>query len=315
MWYSPHSMHIPDGFLSILVAVLFWILSTLIVSLAIRQVSQERDERKLPVMGVLAAAIFAGQMLNFAVAGGTSGHLLGATLATIIVGPWAAILVMTCVVAIQALIFQDGGLLAMGANIFNMAVIGVSVSFLVYSILLKISKGNRWGYYAGAVIGAWSAIEAAALAAGLQLALSGTSPANIAIPAMAGIHALIGLGEALITLGAITFIMSTRPDLLTSSSQAVRGRSSLWIVGLALAVILAFLSPLASTHPDGLERVAEQQGFIKLAQPSVFQLIPDYIVPGINNTTLATIIAGLVGILILIGVSLILYHLRHKTHK
>ena len=315
MWYSPHSMHIPDGFLSVLVAVLFWILSAWIVFLAIRRVSQERDERKLPIMGVLAAAIFAGQMLNFAVAGGTSGHLLGATLATIIVGPWAAILVMTCVVAIQALIFQDGGLLAMGANIFNMAVIGVSISFLVYSLFLKISRGNRWGYYAGAMIGAWSAIEAASLAAGLQLALSGTSPANIAIPAMAGIHALIGIGEALITLGAITFLMSARPDLLPSSSQKVSHRSSLWIIGLALAVLLTILSPLASTHPDGLERVAEQQGFIKLAQPDVFQLIPDYIVPGINNTTLATIIAGMVGVLIIIGVSLILYYLRHKTHK
>ncbi|MGB8252089.1 MAG: PDGLE domain-containing protein, partial [Anaerolineaceae bacterium] len=189
------------------------------------------------------------------------------------------------------------------------------VSYLIYSLFLKLSKQQRWGYYAGSGVGAWSAIETASLAAGLQLSLSGTSPANIAIPAMAGIHALIGIGEALITLGAITFFMSTRPDLLTSPSQAVRGRSRLWIVGLALSVILAILSPLATVHPDGLEWVAEQKGFIKLAQPSVFQLIPDYIVPGINNTTLATIIAGLVGILIIIGVFLILNRFRHKTNK
>jgi len=307
-------MHIPDGFLSILVAALFWILSILIVIIAIRNVSREQDESKLPIMGILAASIFAGQMLNFAVAGGTSGHLLGATIATIIVGPWAAVLVMTCVVAIQALIFQDGGLLAMGANIFNMAVIAVSVTTLIYSFFTKISRGNRWGHLTGATVAAWLSIEVASLAAGLQLALSGTSPANIAIPAMAVIHAIIGVGEALITLGAITFILSTRPDLMTSQN-GVRFRSRFWIVGLLLAFILVVLSPLVSTHPDGLEWVAEQQGFINLARPVSFRLIPDYILPGVDNTTLATILAGLAGTLIIISVFLILNRIHPKTGK
>ena len=140
-------------------------------------------------MGVLAAAIFAGQMLNFTVAGGTSGHLMGAALATILLGPWAAILVMTTVVGVQALIFQDGGLLVLGANIFNMGVIGVAVSYFAYQTMRRLAGGQRWGIFAGGFLAAWLSIVIAALAVALQLALSGTSPANLAIPAMAGIHA------------------------------------------------------------------------------------------------------------------------------
>ena len=139
-------------------------------------------------MGVLAAAIFAGQMLNFAVAGGTSGHLMGAALATILMGPWAAILIMTSVVSIQALIFQDGGLLVLGANIFNMAVVGVAVSYMVYQTILKITGNTRKGVLIGGFSAAWLSIILAALSVALQLAVSGTSPARLAIPAMAGVQ-------------------------------------------------------------------------------------------------------------------------------
>src|SRR5512138_3837199 len=112
------AMHIPDGFLSVTVSIVFWVLSVVVILVALSRVNRELGEREVPVMGVLAAAIFAGQMLNFSVTGGTSGHLLGAALASILLGPWAAVLVMTSVVSVQALIFQDGGLLVMGANLF-----------------------------------------------------------------------------------------------------------------------------------------------------------------------------------------------------
>ncbi len=118
MLYSPLPMHIPDGFLSVIVSIFFWLVSIIGITIALRKVNQQLGERDVPLMGVLAAAIFAGQMLNFTVTGGTSGHLMGAALVTIILGPWAAILVMTSVVSVQALIFQDGGLLVLGANIF-----------------------------------------------------------------------------------------------------------------------------------------------------------------------------------------------------
>src|SRR5512137_1580831 len=126
--YSPiRPMHIPDGFLSTLVSVIFWCLSVVALAYALRRVGKDLGERQVPLMGVLAAAIFAGQMLNFSIAGGTSGHLLGAALAAILLGPWAAFIVMTTVISIQALIFQDGGLLALGANLFNMAIVGSAV--------------------------------------------------------------------------------------------------------------------------------------------------------------------------------------------
>src|SRR5512136_3508032 len=159
--YSPiRPMHIPDGFLSTLVSVIFWCLSVVALAYALKRVGKDLGERDVPLMGVLAAAIFAGQMLNFSVTGGTSGHLLGAALATILLGPWAAVLVMTSVVSVQALIFQDGGLLALGANLFNMAVIGSFVGYFVYRLVQGIARGQRWGIFAGGFLAAWISIEA-----------------------------------------------------------------------------------------------------------------------------------------------------------
>jgi cobalt/nickel transport system permease protein len=197
MLYSPQPMHIPNGFLSTLVSIVLWALSAGAVAYALRRVGKDLGERQVPLMGVLAATIFAGQMLNFTVTGGTSGHLLGAAIATILLGPWAAIIIMTSVVSIQALVFQDGGLLEMGANIFNMAVIGVAVSYFIYASLRKLLGEKTWAIFVSGAVAAWSSVVAAALAAALELAFSGTSPANIAVPAMGGIHALIGIGEAL----------------------------------------------------------------------------------------------------------------------
>ena len=312
MLLSPAVMHIPDGFLSVLVSVVFWALSILAIGYSLRRLGKDMDERQVPMMGVLAAAIFAGQMLNFAVAGGTSGHLLGATLATVLLGPWAAVLVMTCVVGIQALVFQDGGLLAMGANIFNMGVIGVFVAYTVYQTVQKLARGKSWGIFVGGFAAAWLSIVIAALAAALQLALSGTSPANIAVPAMAGIHAIIGIGEGLITLGALAFIAATRPDLVKKREAGAAQGKLVWIVGLVIALFLAIASPLASSHPDGLEWVAEQKGFLDAAQGSVYQILPDYLFPGVKNESLATILAGIFGVILVFGVALGVAYSRRK---
>src|SRR5512136_2067711 len=145
MLHAPIAMHIPDGFLSFPVSILLWVITIIVVSYALKRVSADLGERQVPVMGVLAAAIFAGQMLNFAVAGGTSGHLIGAALVTILLGPWAATLVLTCVISIQALIFQDGGLVVLGANIFNMAIIGVAVAYMTFRTLRRLIGHRTWG--------------------------------------------------------------------------------------------------------------------------------------------------------------------------
>ncbi|MBN2146191.1 MAG: energy-coupling factor ABC transporter permease [Anaerolineales bacterium] len=312
MLLSPALMHIPDGFLSVLVSIVLWLASIVAIGYALKRVGADLGERQIPIMGVLAAAIFAGQMLNFTVAGGTSGHLMGAAIATILLGPWAAILVMTCVVAIQALIFQDGGLLVLGANIFNMGVVGVAVSYTVYRTIQKLTGGQKWGLFVGGFVAAWLSIEIAALGVALQLALSGTSPANLAIPAMAGIHALIGIGEGLITVGAIAFLYATRRDLLEAGQGQAKTGALVWVAGLLIALALAIASPLASSHPDGLEWVAEQKGFLDTAQGPLYNIIPDYVLPGVSNEALATILAGFIGVLIVFGVALGLAYARRQ---
>jgi cobalt/nickel transport system permease protein len=308
-------MHIPDGFLSIFVSLILWLLSSAVIAYALKRVGQDLGERQVPMMGVLAAAIFAGQMLNFTVAGGTSGHLMGAALATILLGPWAAILVMTCVVGIQALVFQDGGLVVLGANIFNMGLVGVAVSYMAYRTVQRLAGGKPWGIFGGGFIAAWLSIEVAALGVALQLALSGVSPANLAIPAMGGIHAIIGIGEGLITVGALAFLYSTRRDLVSAEAKAQPAGAIVWGVGLLIALGLAIASPLASAHPDGLEWVAEQNGFLDFAQGPLYNLIPDYLFPGISNEALATILAGMAGVLIVFGVALGVAYTRRSRRS
>jgi cobalt/nickel transport system permease protein len=288
-------MHIPDGFLSIMVSILFWIISIIVIALALKNINKDLGEKKIPLMGILAAAIFAGQMLNFSVTGGTSGHLLGAALATIILGPWPAVIVMTAVVSTQAIIFQDGGILALGANLFNMAVVGVAVSYSIYQLMQKLSRGKPWGIFAGSVIASWFSIFIASLSCALMLALSGTSPANIAVPAMGAIHAIIGIGEALITLGAVSFLYATRKDLFQANVATGTSTRPVLIGGAIITLALTILSPLASSHPDGLEWVAEEHGFLAAARASFYQIIPDYALPGIMNEKLATITAGIIG--------------------
>ena len=314
MLYSPVRMHLPDGFLSIIVALFMWILAIAAVAYALQRAGREMGDRQVPLMGVLAACIFAGQMLNFAVAGGTSGHLLGAALATILLGPWAAVLVMTCVVTVQALIFQDGGLLALGANIVNMGVVGVAVSFFAYRTVVRLLGRHRTGVLSAGLVAGWLSIFVSALAAALQLAASGVTPANIAVPAMAGIHALIGVGEGLITMGALAFLLAARRDLLTegTTGAALGSNRAVWVGGLLLALLLAVASPLASSHPDGLEWVAEQHGFIRLARSSFLTIIPDYALPGVANQALATIVAAILGVLIVTGVSVAVLYTRRS---
>jgi cobalt/nickel transport system permease protein len=312
MFLSPAPMHIPDGFLSTVVAIALWGFSIIAVGYALRRAGRDLGERQVPFMGVLAAAIFAGQMLNFSVTGGTSGHLLGAAIATILLGPWPAVIVMTTVVSIQALIFQDGGLLALGANLFNMAIVGVAVSYFVYTSLRRLLGARPWGVLASGFAAAWSSIFIASLAAALELAASGTSPANVAVPTMGGIHALIGIGEGLITVGALGFLLATRGDLLTSEVPAGKAGGAVWAFGLGIALLLAVLSPLASANPDGLEWVAEQEGFLDAARAPLFKVIPDYLFPGVSNAVLATILAAAVGSLLVLAVTVGVAMLRRR---
>ena len=262
----------------------------------------------------MAAAIFAGQMLNFSVTGGTSGHLLGAAIAVALLGPWAAVVVMTCVVGTQALLFQDGGLLALGGNLVNMAVIGVAVAYAAYSVMRKLVGDRSPGLFVSGFVAGWFSIFFAALACALELALSGTSPANVSVPAMGSIHALIGVGEGLITAAALGLVYTARRDILHRDEASSGGRGVV-MGGLVVAVLLAVLSPLASTHPDGLEWVAEEHGFLGTALQAPFHIMPDYVFPGIPNDRLATVVAGIVGVLVVLLVTLIAGSARRRRES
>ena len=207
-------MHIPDGFLSAPVAMATGAVAVAAIAVAVKVTNKKMGEKQVPMMGVLAAFIFAAQMLNFPVAGGTSGHFVGAALAAILLGPWAAVLILSSVLVVQSLIFQDGGLLALGANITNMGIIAGFGSYYIYKGIDAIFKHGRTGTLLGAGIGAWFSVLVASLACAAELSISGTSPWAIALPAMGGVHMLIGIGEGLITVAVLSLIMATRADLL-----------------------------------------------------------------------------------------------------
>ena len=309
------AMHIPDGFLSVPIALLGWGLLIAAVAVALRQTNRYLGDRQLPLMGVLAAVVFAAQMINFPVAGGTSGHLIGGALVAILLGPWAAVLALTSVLAVQGLLFQDGGLLALGFNAFNMGVIAAFVGYAVYGWARRLLGDTPASRFAGAALGAWLSVVAAAAATALQLAVSGTVAFEIVVPAMLAVHALIGIGEALITVGALAFIRVARPDLIGAESGRAAAAGSGWVAaGLVVALAVALASPLADPNPDGLERVAEDYGFIEAAQEAPFTVIPDYVVPGIENEALATMAAGVIGVVVMAALSFGLARLiRRRT--
>lgn len=297
-------LHIPDGFLSFSTSIICWVLTIGILAMAVYRTSRDLGERQVPLMGIMAAFIFAAQMLNFPVAGGTSGHLLGGALAAIVLGPWPAMLVMASVIGIQGLIFQDGGLVVMGANILNMGILTALVGYGIYRSALGRSRGTR---LVVAGIAAWISVMTAALATSLQLWLSGTAALEIVMPAMLGVHALIGIGEALITVGALAFIEQTRPELLSTAQVEARGSQGWVIAAFLVSLAVVFLAPFASAYPDGLERVAEDLGFLEQSVPApAYEIFPGYTIPFLGETSLSTIVAGLVGALIVAGVAILI---------
>jgi len=311
MLYSPTPLHIPDGFLTLIVSLICWVITAITLSVAISRTNKSLGEKQVPLMGVMAAFIFAAQMINFPVAGGTSGHLLGGALAAIMLGPWAAMLVMTAVIAVQALLFWDGGVLVMGANILNMGLITAAIGYGLYR---GVSGGSRGLKLTVAGIAAWLSVMAGALFTSLQLWLSGTSQLQIVIPAMLFVHGLIGLGEAVVTVAALSFVLQARPDLLGENSESARGSKGWIVAGLVMSLIVIFLSPLASTDPDGLNRVATDLGFINAAQSGNGPL-EGYTVPFLADTSASKIAAGVIGAIIVLALAVLAGRTLQKSSQ
>lgn len=221
-------MHIPDGFLDPRTWGTLTAASAGTTGYALYKVREKMDEKLIPLLGITAAFIFAAQMLNFPVAGGTSGHFLGAMLACILLGPWAGFLVMVVVLLVQCLFFADGGLTALGANIFNMGVIAglLSYYFFYYSkALLSRGTGERSALLTSTAVFSWLSVVLASAACSVELAVSGTVPLNTILPAMVGVHALIGIGEALITTVVVAVVLQARPDLVDAYDAPPIGQS------------------------------------------------------------------------------------------
>jgi cobalt/nickel transport system permease protein len=313
MHFSPPALHIPDGFLSLVVSIICWLITVIMLAIAIRQTNRSLGERQIPLMGIMAAFIFAAQMINFPVPGGTSGHLLGGALAAILLGPWAAMLVMTAVIAVQGLLFQDGGLVVMGANILNMGLLTAAIGYGLYRSVLRQRRGVK---LAVAGLAAWLSVIAGALSTSLQLWLSGTAKLELVLPTMLGVHALIGIGEAAITVTALAFILRIRPDLLGEASPSTQGGRGWIVAGIAISLVVLLLSPFASINPDGLERVAMDMGFLQSRQPSTLEIIPNYTVPILGGTPLSTILAGALGMLaVVLIVGAVAIGLRKKNPR
>lgn len=245
--------HIPDGFLSPAVIAGTTTISAAALAVAARRSRQQLRDRQAPLLGAATAFVFAAQMLNFPLGAGTSAHLLGGVLVAAVAGPWAAILALFSVLLVQALLFQDGGVAALGANTLNLAVLGGGGGYLLYRAQLMITGVGPQRRVAAAAVAACGAALLTGLAVALQLALSGMLPMRTALLAVGGAHVPVALAEAALTAGILAAIMRSRPDLLSANAPAPsRRRRTAEIVTVASLVAMV-AAGWGSALPDALE--------------------------------------------------------------
>jgi cobalt/nickel transport system permease protein len=221
---------------------------------------------------------------------------------------------MASVVGVQALMFQDGGLTALGFNIINMGVLTSFTGHFVYQQLKKIFGEGRNSLIVAGALGGWLSMMVGAISVAIELALSGTSPLNVAVPAMTIVHSVLGLIEAVITVGALTFIYATRRDLLALGANAPAQTSASWVgIGLTLTLVIAAFSPLASAAPDGLETVAAQNNFLAKATAPLYTLLPDYTLPFVSNQTFGGMVAVILGTLFVFALAFFIGRTQRKA--
>lgn len=309
-------MHIPDGFLDTRTALTTTVLAAGTLGYALRHARQNLSPRKVPLLGLAAAFVFAAQMINFPVLGGTSGHVIGATMTAILLGPSAAIIVIASVLIVQCLLFADGGITALGANILNMGLISGIGGWCVYWLLTRLSANQKWnGISAG--IAAWIGTVAASIACSAELSASHTTQWSQVLPLMAGIHMLIGIGEALITALVLITVSRTRPELIGVRNDHATIRHSLApviVYGMVASLGIAmFMSQFASELPDGLDRSAEDLEFADRGHAITPAPMAEYSVKQVPVESISLALAGGVGTLVVFAVSAGLSRLLSKN--
>jgi cobalt/nickel transport system permease protein len=319
-------MHIPDGFIDGKTAATAAAISVAGLALALRQVRRDLPARRMPLLGLAAAFLFAAQMVNFPVAGGTSGHLMGGVLVAALLGPSAAVVVLTTVLIVQCFLFADGGVSALGANVLNMGILGAGGGFLVFSLVASRMKGSRGRVTAIAFAG-WCSTVLASIGCAGELAWSRTVTWSAGFTMMTGTHMLVGIGEGAISALAYLAIQRTRPDLIPELAKsaksaksdrhaAPRRRGELLGYGLLVALAIAvFVAPFACPLPDGLQVVAAKLGFDQRSAGTAFHgVAPDYRMTGIHSAAGATALAGALGTVVVFGLAVLLGHvLVRKT--
>jgi cobalt/nickel transport system permease protein len=331
-------MHVPDGFLDVQTSVATGIVAATAVGLALRRSRAELDERTAPLAGLTAAFIFAVQMLSFPVGVGTSGHLMGGTLAAALVGPWTAVLCVSVVLVVQAVLFADGGLTALGTNITLMAVVTVAVGWAVIEFVLAVVPKRIGSVVPAAAIGALISVPAVAAAFVVLYAVGGHAnlPISTLVASMLGWHTLIGIGEAVITGLTVGAVVAVRPDLVYAARdlrpvlqlrqrdgstvpavEQLGGRQArpvraVILIGSAVALVLAgVVSFFASGNPDGLEYVAAEQGFLATARD---HLLGDFALADYGAVGGVPVgLAGVLGVLITVGLGRLV--LRWATRR
>ncbi|MGW7407298.1 energy-coupling factor ABC transporter permease [Streptomyces sp. NPDC054833] len=320
-------MHVPDGFIDAPTSAVAGVVAAGALAVSLRGARRELDERTAPLAGLVAAFIFAVQMLNFPVAAGTSGHLLGGALAAILVGPCTGVLCVSVVLLMQGILFADGGLTALGVNITDMAIVTTVVSYAVFRGLVKVLPRKRRSVTVASFVAAVLSVPAAAVAFTLIYAVGGTTDVAIGkvATAMIGVHVLIGIGEAAITALTVGAVIAVRPDLVYGArglqqrlklrvngelvdapaarpvpvAAAARSHRTLWITGLVTSLVLAgFVSFYASADPDGLEKVAHDKGIDQNAgkHASADSPLAGYGVKDVSDARLSGGLAGVIGV-------------------
>jgi len=321
-------VHVPDGFIDAPTSAVTGAVAAGAVAVSLRGARKELDERTAPLAGLVAAFIFAVQMLNFPVAAGTSGHLLGGALAAILVGPYTGVLCVSVVLLMQGILFADGGLTALGVNITDMAVVTTVVAYAVFRGLVKVLPQGRRTITAASFVAALLSVPAAAAAFTLLYAIGGTTDVSIGkvAGAMVGVHVLIGIGEAVITSLTVGAVIAVRPDLVygarglraplklrvggelvdafeddrrEAAPVPAGSRRGLWLGGLAASLLLAgVVSFYASANPDGLEKVAADKGLDTKVEEHAAADSPlaDYGVKDVENARLSGGLAGVIGV-------------------
>ena len=320
-------MHAPDGFLNAGTAVATGAVSAGAVGASLRQMRTSLGDKQVPLAGLTAAFVFAAQMFNFPVAAGTTGHLLGGALAAILLGPAPGAVVVTVVVVVQALAFADGGLTALGYNVLNMAVVTAFGGYAVFVLLRRVLPQSAAGVVVATGLAAGLSVPLSAMAFAIEWLFGASAPVpfDTVFGAMVGVHLLIGVGEGLISAMAIGAVLAARPDLvhgardLTRAQMADRTRVGMrgFVIGAGLVALVfaTVISQFAAPDPDGLERVAEDQGFIASAEDHALAASPfaDYATQGLGNETVSLAVAGIAGVAITLIVGLgILFAVRDR---